>query len=291
MEIGLHSMMVEEKIQINNNSKDLNNLNESHLSIQLSLDGFSFCVINKTLNEVTALYTYAFPNSSPTPEKHLDNVVEVFNKEKLLQRRYHTVNITHVNELSTLVPKAFFVPEEIKSYIKFSSKVYKNDYIVHDPLVNHDMMNVYIPFVNINNFLLEKFGAFEYKHFSTVLVENLMNTYKFSERPHMFVHICDEHFEIVIIANSKLLLYNSFKYQTKEDFIYFVLFTAEQLKLNPEKFELIFSGNIDKESDLYKIAYTYVRNINLIEIRSKYSFKSNFTEKIKRSNFTLLNQF
>jgi len=283
--------MVEKTIQINNNSKDLNNLNESHLSIQLSLDGFSFCVINKTLNEVTALYAYTFPNNSPTPEKHLDNVIEVFDKEKLLQRRYHTVNITHVNELSTLVPKAFFVPEEIKSYIKFSSKVYKNDYIVHDPLVNHDMMNVYIPFVNINNFLLEKFGAFEYKHFSTVLVENLMNTYKFSERPHMFVHICDEHFEIVIIANSKLLLYNSFKYQTKEDFIYFVLFTAEQLKLNPEKFELIFSGNIDKESDLYKIAYTYVRNINLIEIRSKYSFKSNFTEKIKRSNFTLLNQF
>jgi len=283
--------MVEKTIQINNNSKDLNNLNESHLSIQLSLDGFSFCVINKTLNEVTALYAYTFPNNSPTPEKHLDNVIEVFDKEKLLQRRYHTVNITHVNGLSTLVPKAFFVPEEIKSYIKFSSKVYKNDYIVHDPLVNHDMMNVYIPFVNINNFLLEKFGAFEYKHFSTVLVENLMNTYKFSERPHMFVHICDEHFEIVIIANSKLLLYNSFKYQTKEDFIYFVLFTAEQLKLNPEKFELIFSGNIDKESDLYKIAYTYVRNINLIEIRSKYSFKSNFTEKIKRSNFTLLNQF
>ncbi len=291
METGLHSMMVEEKIQINNNSKDLNNLNESHLSIQLSLDGFSFCIINKTLNEVTALYTYTFPNNSPTPEKHLDNVIEVFNKEKLLNRRYHTVNITHVNELSTLVPKAFFVPEQIKNYIKYSSKVYKNDYIVHDPLVNHDMMNVYIPFVNINNFLLEKFGAFEYKHFSTVLVENLMNTYKFSERPHMFVNIYDEHFEIVIIANSKLLLYNSFKYQTKEDFIYYVLFTAEQLKLDPEKFELIFSGDADKESDLYKMAYTYVRNISLIEIRSKYSFRSNFTEKIKRSNFTLLNQF
>ncbi|MBE9489718.1 MAG: DUF3822 family protein, partial [Bacteroidetes bacterium] len=259
-------MMVEKIIQINNNSKDLNNLNESHLSIQLSLDGFSFCIINKTLNEVTALYSYTFPNNSPTPEKHLENVVEVFKKEKLLNHRYHTVNITHVNELSTLVPKAFFVPEQIKSYIKYSSKVYKNDYIVHDPLVNHDMMNVYVPFVNINNFLLEKFGAFEYKHFSTVLVENLMNTYKFSERPHIFVHICDEHFEIVIIANSKLLLYNSFKYKTKEDFIYYVLFNAEQLKLDPEKFELIFSGDADKESELYKIAYTFIRNISLIEI-------------------------
>jgi hypothetical protein len=283
--------MVEKKIQINNNSKDLNNLNESHLSIQLSLDGFSFCIINKTLNEVIALYDYSFLNKSPSPEKHLDNVVEVFKKEKLLQRRYHSVNITHVNELSSLIPNVFFVPEQIKSYIKHSSKVFKNDYIVHDPLVNHDMINVYIPFVNINNFLLERFGAFEYKHSSTVLVDNLMNTYKFSERPHMFVHICDEHFEIVIIANGKLLLHNSFKYKTKEDFIYYVLFTTEQLKLDPEKFELIFSGKVDKKSDLYEIAYTYIRNVSLIEIRSKFSFQSNFTEKIKRSNFTLLNQF
>ena len=165
MVIGLHFMMVEKTTQVTNNSKDLNNLNDSHLSIQLSLDGFSFCIINKSLNEVTAICDYTFPNGSSNPEKHLENIKEVFNKEKLLQRRYHTTNITHVNDLSSLVPKAFFNLEKIKSYIKHSSKVYKNDYIVNDPLVSHDMINVYIPFVNINNFLLEKFGAFEYKLF------------------------------------------------------------------------------------------------------------------------------
>ena len=284
-------MMVEKTTQVQNNSKDLNNLNDTHLSIQLSLDGFSFCIINKSIGEVTTLIEYVFPNGSSTPDKHLENIKEVFEKEKLLQRRYHTVNITHVNDLSALVPKAFFNPEKIKSYIKHSSKVYDNDYIVNDPLVSHDVINVYIPFVNINNFLLERFGAFEYKHFSTVLVENLMNTYKFSERPHVFVNICDQHFEIVVIARNKLLLYNSFQYKTKEDFIYYLLFTAEQLKLDAEKFELVFIGDVHKESDIYKMAYTYVRNINLIEIRSKYTFKSNFTEDLKRKHFTLLNQF
>ena len=263
-------MMVEKKFQIINSSADLNNQNECHLSIQLSLDGFSFCIINKTSNEVTALYNYSFSNNSPTPEKHLENVTELFKKEKLLQKRYHTVNITHVNELSTPVPKAFFNPEQIKNYIKYSSKIYKNDYIVYDPLENHDIINVYIPFVNINNFFLEKFGAFEYKHFSTILVENLMNTYKYSERAHVFANICEHHFEIVIIADNKLLLYNSFKYKTKEDFIYYVLFSAEQLKLNPEKFELIFSGMIEKENEIYSIAYKYVRNVSLIENRSKF---------------------
>ncbi len=291
MAIGLHFMMVEKKIQTINKSVDYSNLNDSHLSIQLSLDGFSFCIIDRDLNEIIALDNYSFKNNSPTPQKHLENVMQLFEKEEFLQKRYNSVNITHVNTLSSLVPKPLFDAKQLKSYIKYSSKVYKNDYIVFDPLKNHDMFNVYIPFVNVNNFFLEKFGAFEYQHFSTVLIENLLNIYKYSERPHMFVNMASKHFEIVAIANNKLLLYNTFKYESKEDFIYYILFTAEQLKFNPEKFDLIFSGLIDKENEIFKIAYKYVRNVSLIEIRSKYSFSPYFTEDIKRNNFTLLNQF
>jgi hypothetical protein len=51
----------------------------------------------------------------------------------------------------------------------------------------------------------------------------------------MTVHFSEGHFEI-IIQNQKLLFFNSFDYQTPEDFIYYVLFTAEQLSLNPENF-------------------------------------------------------
>ncbi len=284
-------MMVEKNSQIIKKSVNFSNLNDSHLSIQLSLGGFSFCIIDKELNEVVVLYNLLFKNNSPTPQKHLENVMYLFQTEDLLQKRYDSVNITHVNNLSTLVPKPLFDPEQLKSYIKYSSKVYKNDYIVYDPINNHDIVNVYIPFVNVNNFLLEKFGAFEYKHVSTVLIENLLKTYKYSERPHMFVNVSKQHFEIVAIANNKLLLYNSFAYQTKEDFLYYILFTAEQLNFNPEKFELIFSGIIDKKNDIYKIAYKYVRNISLLEIRSKYSFGAEFTEEIQRSNFTLINQY
>jgi hypothetical protein len=43
-------------------------------------------------------------------------------------------------------------------------------------------------------------------------------------------------FEIIVIQNQQLLLFNSFEYLTPEDFIYYVLFTAEQLNINPENF-------------------------------------------------------
>jgi len=284
-------MMVKKKVQIIKNAVDFNESKDNHLSIQLSLDGFSFCIIDKNTNQVNLIQHISFENSSSTPEKHLKNVEQIFKTEELLSKNYDSINISHINDLSTMVPKPLFDPNHINSYIKYSSKTYKNDYIVYDEIENHDMFNVFIPFVNINNFLLEKYGSFEYKHFSSILVENILNTYKFSERPHMFVDLHKQHFEIVAIANNKLVLYNYFKYTTKEDFIYYILFTAEQLNFNPEKFELVLSGTIIKDDDFYKIAYDYVRNISLLENRSKYNFSDKFTSEIKREFYTLLNQY
>ena len=291
METGLLFMMAKKKMQIINKSVDFNESKDNHLSIQISLDGFSFCIINKNTNEVNLIQHIPFEKSSSTPEKHLKNVESVFRSQDLLDKNFKSVNITHVNNLSALVPKPLFDPNHLRNYIKYSSKTYKNDYIVYDEIENHDMFNVFIPFVNINNFFLEKYGSFEYKHFSSILIENLLNTYKFSERAHLFVDLHSNHFEIVAIANNKLALYNSFEYQTKEDFIYYILFTAEQLNFNPEKFELVLSGTITKGDAFYEIAYKYVRNISLLENRSKYSFSTLFSEEIKREYYTLLNQF
>ena len=284
-------MMDLKKNQKTNISVDFNNLNEKHLSIQLSLDGFSFCIINKTEKQVEKLEHFPFKDNSPGPETLLKNIEDLFKKEKALQKRYGSVNITHVNQLSTLVPKSLFDEDRIRDYIKFSSKTYTNDYLVYDELENHDLINVYIPFVNVNNFFLERFGSFEYKHFSTVFVNTLLNTFKFSEHPHMFGHIGEKQFEIMVIAHDKLLFYNSFSYQTKEDFIYYVLFTAEQLELNPETFELVMAGKIDAESDFYKMAYAYVRKVSLLENRSQFKFPSNIKEETRRRYFTLLNQY
>jgi len=278
------------KTQITNKSVNLKKL-DNHLSIQISLDGFSFCIIDKNTNGVNLIKNIPFQKISSTPEKHLKNIEQVFQEEDILNKKYDSLNITHVNDLSSLVPKALFDPKHIDRYLKYSSKTYKNDYIVYDELENHDIINVYIPFVNINNILLEKYGNFEYKHFSTILVDNLLNIYKYSERPHVFVDLQSTHFEIIVIANNKLVLYNSFEYVTKEDFIYYVLFTAEQLKINPEKFELVLSGKIKKNDDFYTIAYNYVRNISLLENRSKYNFSDKYNEETKRQFFTLLNQY
>jgi hypothetical protein len=86
---------------------------------------------------------------------------------------------------------------------------------------------------------------------------------KNNDGPQMFVHCQQDNFQLIAVKNQKLLLFNSFEFKTKEDFIYYLLFTAEQLQLNPESFQLKLFGNITKESEIYQIAYKYVRNVSL----------------------------
>jgi len=283
--------MMDQKKKVRTRSIDPDNLYETHLSIQLSLDGFSFCIIDKSYDLVQKLIHHTFEQAAQTPEMLLGRVEEIFQKEKLLQHKYGSVNVSHVNELSSLVPKSLFDENKLKDYVRYSSKTYDNDYVVYDELENHNLINVYIPFVNVNNFFLDRFGSFEYRHFSTTLISNLLDTYKFSEHPHLFVHLDKSRIYVVAISKNKLQLYNSFSFKTKEDFIYYILFTAEQLEMNPETLELVLSGEIDKENEFFKIAYTYVRKVSLIENRFKYDFDSSVSEKSKRMHMTLIHQF
>ena len=284
-------MMDQKKSQKKNKSLRFSNYMTLHLSIQISLDGFSFCLINKAEQKIEQLKHFDFEHKTDSAQLLLTNIQNVFRNEPLLQKRYPSVNINHFNQYSSLVPKPLFDKEHIKDYIRYSTKTYQNDYIVYDEIEGHQLINVYIPFVNVNNFFLERFGSFEYKHSSTILISTLLNTYKYSEHPHMFAHIDRHHFELVVIAQSQLLLYNSFTYETKEDFIYYILFTAEQLKLDVNTLDLVLSGLISDEGELFEIAYTYVRKVSLLENRSSYQFDPKIDETDKRRHLVLLNQF
>ncbi|MFD1294354.1 DUF3822 family protein [Lutibacter holmesii] len=280
--------MTKEIKKITNNTLDFKNLEENHLSIQLSLDGFSFCIYNKAQNEFGALGLYEFENSNISPYKHLDLVAEIFQNEPLLQLKYQSVSVSHFNNLNSQVPLPFFEKEKLEDYLKFNVKVLENDFITYDEIVNTDIVNVYIPFVNINNFLIDTYGSFEYKHSSTILIEKLLQEFKHFSTDFCFVNVTNNHFEIVVIKNNQFELFNCFKFYTKEDFIYYILFTAEQLQLNPEELKLVLFGDIEKDSELYTILYQYIRNISFYEPKSPSTFLNEHISS--HSNFTLLNQ-
>jgi len=270
-----------------NNISDKSNL---RLSIQVSLNGLSFCILNVETQTFVYLKTVRF-NNKLNPKEVLFKLRSFFESEKPLQQKFSTIIAIHKNELSSMVPSALFNEDNLADYLKFNNKILRTDFITFDNIDINDSVNVYIPFVNINNYLYEKFGEFTFKHFSTILTEQILNAEKNSEKPKMYINICVGNFEIVVVEKGDLRLYNTFEYKTKEDFIYYILYTAEQLKLNPESLELIFTGNIDSKDELYNIAYKYVRFVCFSKRFNSYKYKEEAQPDHDYSQVVILNSF
>ena len=264
-------------------NKNIEVTSKRKLSIQFSLDGFSFCTTN-THNEVIEFSSYTFSKTKNSPELVLEKLQDIFKKEKSLQYDFETVTVIHQNNLNTLVPNEYFKKDALKSYLKYSIKTIATDLITFDELDFMNSKNVYVPYVNINNFLFQNFGEFEYKHYSSVLLEKLFSIA--TNDICCYIHVSKSTFDIVIIKNNNLQFFNIFEYKTKEDFMYYVLFTLEQLDLSTEETLVSILGDMEEDSDLFRLMYTYIRNIDFLN--SKNAVFNNQKEISKHSNFILL---
>ena len=235
------------------------------LALQVSLTGLSFCVFDTLNHKVLSVKEIHFDtiHKATKTEALFSNA---FNENSELKDSYDEIVVIHNNNLSTFVPEPLFDEHFLGSYLQFNTKVFETDFFAFDEISNYQLNTVYIPYISINNFFIDQFGSFDYKHANSILVTKLLDASKNNDDKKMIVNINSGHFEIVVIQNQKLLLFNSFDYQTPEDFLYYLLFTAEQLNMNPENFKLELLGSIVEEDDFYQLAYKYIRNISLFDV-------------------------
>ena len=255
------------------------------LSIQVSLSGFSFCCFDTLNNTITSFNEVQFDPSQKTAkieELYQDNFKKYFE----LKDTYDEIMVIHNNNLSTFVPMALFDEHYLGSYLQYTTKVFETDFFTYDQISNYEMNSVYIPYVNINNFLIDQVGSFDYKHANSILIEKILEGSKNNDDKKMIVNFNVGHFEIIVVQNQKLLLFNSFEYQTPTDFIYYLLFTAEQLSLNPETFPLELLGTIEKNDPYYAIAYKYIRNVSFLDV-STLQEKNNFSTAQNQKHYIL----
>lgn len=79
--------------------------------------------------------------------------------------------------------------------------------------------------------------------------------------PHVRIHVHATHLSLCVFSEHQVLLANTFKYHTEEDFLYFALLAYEQLDFDPEEHPLILSGEITRSGQLYPLLYRYIRDV------------------------------
>ncbi|PHX62219.1 MAG: hypothetical protein CK517_01520 [Flavobacteriales bacterium] len=245
-----------------NMNQDITQKTYKKLCFEVANSNLSFCVVDMISNKIVTYKSYAIDPKNVLEEE----LWKVFVENPILEAKYDDVVVLHNSNLNTFVPSSLFDPNYLGSYLQYNSKVFETDYFAFDYLDTYDLNNVFIPYTPINNYLLDHYDTFDYKNSNSIFVKKALDFSKNNDTKQVWVHFQEDRFEIAVTKNTNLLLFNTFTYNSLEDFIYFLLFTYEQLQLNPEIIPVQFLGAISEESDAFKIAYKYIRNCSLLDV-------------------------
>ena len=83
----------------------------------------------------------------------------------------------------------------------------------------------------------------------------------------VFVNVRNRDFDMLIQDKGKLLFFNNFKFNTKDDFAYFLMFAMEQNGLSGQDTPVWLSGLIQPASKIIELCGRYIKDILFVEDR------------------------
>ncbi|MCD6092193.1 MAG: DUF3822 family protein [Bacteroidales bacterium] len=235
----------------------------NRLSIQLRLDGFSFAQIDSISNKVLFVEDYKVPlmlgEESVFQNEKVNLRLENFLAEKQIhQKGYKSVHFVIDNPYFALVPSILLEASQVDDYLRQLHQIPENFLIKTDEISFFNSKNVYGIYAPLLYNLTDHFSSFVIKHASTIFIQQMALLQKMRKGEAVYIEVGLMRMQIIAFDGDKLVFSNSFAFKEKEDFIYFILLVYNQLNFKPETTPLFFSGNIDRSSPLYAIAYQYI---------------------------------
>jgi hypothetical protein len=219
----------------------INNITNQEISIQVSLNGFSFSISSSENNDCLAFRHYSFKNLVLIDEL-IRNTEHIVSEDNYLNTKYNKANIFYVSQNVTIIPGDYFDKNNLKTYFEFNHNLAELDEIHYSYIQEINAYNVY----SIPNYLTNSFynlsPSIKFEHQTNQMIrfgyKNLENS-----RTIILLGINKGFFDLVIYEGQKLILSNSFQYANTMDFIYFFLYAIEQLKIDISSAKIFTLGN------------------------------------------------
>ena len=267
-----------------------NSLTASYaLSLQLDLQGLVITIYHPESNKYLALQSFVFEGNRKDTElvNYFDSVLQ---DAKWLGFSFQSVNIIYCNNQSTLIPQPLFDASNKELYLNFNHPARETQQINYNLLKSTQAANVYSLPVDIEMKLNSLWPNCRIYHFSSVLIESLgINFKNKTDNNTLFVNLRNDSFDVVYFTENKLHFYNSFRFKTAEDFIYFLLSAFEQLNLNPEEATLVLMGEIDKNAQNYHMIHRYIRHSEFIKRNDTFGYSQVLNEIAQHTYYVLFN--
>lgn len=238
-----------------NNFFENKDLNQYKVSIQISLDGFSFLIIRENGNEIVAGKDSTVKISSPALTGH--HFADWYSSEPLLKLPFQKVAVYIFEELFTLVPVE--TDENKVEQI--------NHILLGQGNERMHYSNTTLRGVNVNFAVHRELATQVEKAFSEVEwihpVAVLLNHLPESDKPNLSLLIrTHNHYFLIVRQRTRLLLANCFAANHSNDLVYQIINTFQQLKVSRNLTYLMIAETSENHRKTSETLTPYFPNIS-----------------------------
>ena len=240
---------------------DAEKSSQYRMAIQCTLGGLSFALLDTVTQTLVGLEFYQ--SELLTDSNDLVRTLErALESKGLNNKAFQSVTCLIDNRFCTLVPEPLFNEVDQAKYLDFGFQLPESYTIVSELLASIQCHIVFAYPKALQDKLLAKWKEAKITHSSSVFINSVM---KNDLETAVFVQVRNRDFDMLIKKEGKLFFFNNFKFNTKEDFAYFLLFAMEQNGCSGQDIPVCFSGLIRPASEIIDLCGRYVKDIRFVE--------------------------
>ena len=240
---------------------DAEKSSQYRLAIQFSLGGLSFALLDAKTQTLVALECYQSDLLTDSDDlfRALQRALE---SKGLNNSSFQSVTCLIDNRYATLVPNPVFNEADLAKYLDFGFQIPEGYAIVSEPLAALRCHHVFAFPKALQDKVQSKRKEVKITHSSRIFLDSAMQS---NVDTGVFVQVRNRDFDMLVKKENKLLFFNNFKFNTKEDFAYFLLFAMEQNGCSGQDTPVCFSGLIRPASDIVDLCGRYMKDIRFVD--------------------------
>jgi len=230
---------------ITDQSFDLARANEYKLSIQVSLDGFSFSVVRIYDNRLVGLKNV--PAKISTEKFIARRFSEWIQSEEIFNNHFSEIHVQYNTANFTLLPGEFFIEEKQNELAGMLFEQEVTSQVISNLDEISEIQFLFTVPVNLFTEITSKFGDCSIVHPSAALAKKYPSDIKEGEKGAL-LYFSKNSFILLLFSEDNLLLANRFNFSHANDVVYYLMAVLNQHKITPADAKIYLSGEIFKNN-------------------------------------------
>ncbi len=253
---------------------DINSTENYDLSVQLSPDGLSFCLLDTIRNKFILIRSF-----EPDDNKYFnfEKIKELLEKDDFLNKHYKKVSVVMPSPKFTIVPAPLFDPGKKDEYFEFNQLKKESDTILVNRINDPDAFLIFSVSDPLTLLLKSYYPGIHPYHHLKPLLNHVSHRKRSVHGDYIHIHIERDFFNLVIFNGNILKFCNSFNYRNISDILYFVMNVFKKLDVKQEE-TVYLSGLTEKYDDLFSGFSIYIRNVKFAEPSGNFTFSYVFND-------------